>query len=264
MYMKCKLMSHHSLFSRFFCLPQYLLLSLLCMLVFPGLANAQMFSVGNEGGPEYNIPRTELTVGLEPMTVAYRGGTSGSRTVGLFAFEGPVIRLGYNSPGLDLFLGTGGEITGIEDISYFDVGGNIDFGIDLYRSEKFVARIPVRIASRYVNMVNSRFFQQAVNNYFRFGNLTVGGGAELVARPAEHLRIEVGAIPAYGFAFASGGFFGGSLGSVAAHGRLYLDRLWGNWGLSLGYKYDLRNYDIDENVYDYKITGHTFELGVTF
>lgn len=242
---------------------KYFLGLLIGLILFLGMATAvqaQMFSVG-EQGPRFNIPQTEFYAGLEPMNVTYEGS---AKTQEQFAFEGPIIRLGYNSTTIDLFLGAGGNISGIDDVSYFDIGGNIDFGLRLYRSKKLSVQLPVRISSRYTNITNDRSFQVATQNQFQFGSLAAGAGARILARPAEDFRIGAGALPSYGFSFASGGFLGGSIGKVAAFGHLYFDRLFGDFGLSVGYKYDLRNYDVDEDNFDYKMNGHSIELGITF
>jgi len=265
--MKCEFFRKHSLnLKNINCKTVISLLALLMLgLTLAPHSHAQMFSVG-EPRARFNIPQTEFYVGIEPMDVSYQGGDDITAAEGAraFNFKGSILRLGYESRGLDLFLGSGGSITGIDEASYFDVGGNIDLGLQLYRSKAFNIAIPIRIASRYTNMTSDRNFQVPSVNRFRFGSLTVGAGARVRGRLQDNFRFETGAVPSYGFAFASGGFFGGSLGSVAAFGRLYFDRLFGNSGLSIGYKYDLRNYNVDENVYDYKILGHSIELGITF
>lgn len=227
-----------------------------------GQAQAQMFSVGNQG-PRFNVPQSEFYGGLEPMDVTYEGRVQ-SLEAGAFEFTGSVIRLGYESTAIDVFMGTGGKITGIDDASYFDTGGNIDFGVSLYRSRVFSVVLPLRIASRYTNITSNRAFQFNTFNRFRFGSLTAGAGFRMRVRPLENFRFKAGVVPSYGFAFASGGFFGGSMGSVAGQGRLYFDRLFGDVGLSIGYTYDLRNYNIDEDIYDYRINGNSLEVGITF
>lgn len=258
--MKCKATKKHSLFWKKN-KAVGLVLSILLVFGITTQLRAQMFSVGDQG-PRFNTPQAEVYLGLEPLTTEYVGPPQPEG--GAFAFEGPIIRLGYNSASFDLFMGTGGEITGINEHSYFDVGGNIDFGITIVRSKSITVQLPFRIASRYTNITGEQAFGISSLNRFQFGSLTGGAGARFVARPKNDIRIELAAVPSYGFSFASGGFFGGSLGSVAAMGRLYFDRLFDNIGLSLGYDYDLRNYDIDDDVYDYKMTGHSIELGITF
>jgi hypothetical protein len=228
-----------------------------------GELRAQMFSVGGQG-PRFSVPQTEFYVGLEPMNVTYEGGNIQQPGIGTFEFEGSIIRVGYRGPGINFFMGSGGNITGIEEASYFDAGGNIDFGLNIYRSRKLSLLVPLRIASRYTNITNNQAFQTTTFNRFRFGSLTGGAGIRVMARPSENFRFRAGAVPHYGFAFASDGFFGGALGGVAAHGRLYFDRLFEDVGLTIGYRYDLRNYDIDEDAYDYKINGNSLEVGITF
>lgn len=257
--MKCKAAAKNSPFAKKNITCFLITLVLICGVI--GQARAQMFSVGDEG-PRFNTPVSEVYVGLETITNTYKGGNVEQLGEGAFAFEGPILRLGYNSRGFDLFMGTGGEITGINENAYFDIGGNIDFGIRLYRSEKLQIYLPFRIASRYTNVTHDEIIPGV--NRFEFGSLTVGAGANITARPLQNFRVEAGAIPNYGFSFASGGFFGGSLGEIAAHGRLYFDHLFDDMGLSLGYKYDLRNYDIDEEIYDYRIKGHSIKVGITF
>lgn len=263
--MKCDFTLHHSCVSNNNILKKAIGITIVLFLICLSAdqLQAQMFTVGDRG-PRFDIPQTEVYLGLEPMDVTYHGGETEQEEAGAFEFEGSVIRLGYAGPGVDFFMGVGGNVTGIDEASYFDAGGNIDFGITIYRNEQITLQLPLRVASRYTNLTNERALQFARLSRFRFGSLTAGAGAKIMARPARNFRLEAGAVPRYGFAFASDGFFGGSLGVMAANGRLYFDRLFGDVGLSLGYNYDLRNYDIDEDRYDYRINGHSFEVGITF
>lgn len=230
------------------------------------VASAQMFSVDSDSRNQFNAPTTELYVGLEPTSVTYQGGETVNGGAGQFEYDAPVLRAGYNSGTLNLYLGAGGEVTGSDNVGYFDVGGNLNFGIPLYVTEKFVLQLPFRITSRLTNITNDQTTTgpQGTRDQFRFGGITAGAGLKANARPKSNIRIQVGAIPSYGFTFASGGLFGGSLGTLALNGRLYLDRLFGDTGLSLGYKYDLRNYNVDNEKYDYRINGHSIQVGITF
>lgn len=228
----------------------------------PQRGAAQMFSMGDDS-PQYVKPQSEIYAGLELMSVSYRGANSAQADRGLFAFDGSIIRLGYQSPTVTFSLGKGGPITNINEVSYFDIGGKLNFGIQLFRSKVFELQLPFQLSSRYTVM-NSRNFLQTRFSRFNFGSLTGGIGTKLIVRPRENIRIHLGAVPSYGFAFASGGFFGGGLASIAGKSRLYFDGLFGNLGLTVGYNYDFRNYDIDDEVYDYRINGHIMILGITF
>ncbi|GAA5522696.1 hypothetical protein LQ318_13145 [Aliifodinibius salicampi] len=224
-------------------------------------ARAQMFSMDNDRSSLSRIT-SEVYLGLEPTTVTYQGDES-VELPGQFNYDAPIIRVGYNGRSLNLFMGAGGEITGSDNVGYFDVGGNINYGFPLYATEEVLIQLPIQIASRYVNITNSQ--NVATLDRFRFGSLTAGTGIKAMVRPTQKVRLQAGAVPAYGFSFASGGLFGGSLGSLALNGRLYLDRLFNNnIGLSFGYMYELRNYNVEEERYDYRIKGHSLQLGITF
>lgn len=254
-------MSNHSpKYSSFWSQTAIIALTLLFLLCSAEALRAQMFSMEEER-PQFRRPGNELYIGLEPMNVTYEGSEE-VEDAGQFAFDAPLIRVGYSSRALNFYLGTGGKITGSDDAAYFDVGGNLNFGIPLYFTEQFILQIPVRISSRLTNITNDRTGFSL--DRFRFGSITAGAGLQANARPARNIRFRVGAIPSYGFTFASGGLFGGSLGSVALNGRLFFDHLFGDIGLSAGYKYDLRNYNVEEEKYDYRMQGHSIQLGITF
>lgn len=222
-------------------------------------AVAQMFSMDNDRSSLSRIT-SEVYLGIEPTTVTYQGDES-VELPGQFNYDAPIIRVGYSGRTLNLFMGAGGGITGSDNVGYFDVGGNINYGLPLYATEEVLIQLPIQIASRYVNIANSQYIQDR----FRFGSLIAGAGIKAMVRPTQKVRLQAGALPAYGFSFASGGLFGGSLGSLALNGRLYLDRLFNNKiGLSFGYKYELRNYNVEEERYDYRIKGHSLQLGITF
>lgn len=233
---------------------------LLLLFLFPAQLYAQMFSVG-EQRTQFDIPGTAFYLGLEPISVSYYGNDT-SAEAGGFEFDGPLIRLRYESFGINLFLATGGAITGIDEQSYFDIGGNIDFGLPVYRSEKVSVEIPLELKSIYTTMTNSRFVGSTAS--FRFGSLMGGAGARFRFRPDNDIRFELSGMPGYGLTFASGGFFGGSLGMLAGSSRIYFDRLFGDMGISVGYDYNYRDYNVDEPLFDYRMKAHSVLVGITF
>lgn len=226
------------------------------------IAQAQMFSVDDGSDGEFNRPGSEAYIGFEPTTVTYEG-EEGATDAALYEYDAPVLRVGYSGRTLNLFMGVGGSITGSDDVAYFDVGGNINYRLPLYTSSKFIFEVPIRISSRFTNITTD---QTAITlDRFRFGSLLAGAGLKAKIRTASNIRVQLGAVPSYGFTFASGGFFGGGLGTLALNGRLFFDQLFSrNMGLSVGYKYDFRTYNIDEERFDYQIQGHSIQVGITF
>jgi len=226
--------------------------------------HAQMFSMDKHEGRllQANVPYNEFFAGFEPTNIEYKG-TPDVDGAGQYEYDNPILRVGYSGRALNLFMGVGGSITGSSNVAYFDVGGNLNTYLSLYSTKGFSLQLPFRISSRYVNMTND---QTAVKmESFRFGDILAGAGLQLLARPADDLRAQITAIPSYGFTFATGGFFGGGMGSFALNGRLFFDHLFSRqMGLSLGYKYDLRNYRVDRDRYDYRMQGHSIQVGITF
>lgn len=259
--MKCELPANNSGTIQNFTITGWCMaVILLLYLLVPVRVQAQMFSVG-EDGRQFNMPQSAMYLGLEPVSVDYYGNDT-SAEAGGFEFEGSLIRLRYETPGLNLFLATGGSVTGIENQSYFDVGGKIDYGLSLYVSESMIIQIPFELKSIYTTMTNSQFV--GTTSGFRFGSLLGGLGARVMVRVQDDIRFEVSGIPSYGVTFASGGFFGGSLGILSGSGRFYLDRLFGDVGLSFGYDYNYKNYNVDEPLYNYRISAHSIQVGLTF
>ena len=223
---------------------------------------AQMFSVEDESNSEFFRPSSEAYIGFEPTSVTYEGAES-AEDAGLYEYDAPVLRIGYSGRTVNFFMGAGGSVTGSDDVAYFDVGGNINYQLPLYVSSQFILAVPVRISSRFTNITTE---QTAITlNRFRFGSLLAGAGLKANIRTQSSIRVQLGAVPSYGFTFASGGFFGGGLGTLAVNGRLFFDQLLSNdMGLSVGYKYDFRKYNIDEERFDYRIQGHSIQVGITF
>lgn len=262
--MKCEYLMEHSPKSDFFCIRTWLFpVPVLLVLFFAVEAQAQMFSVDSTPG-RVDIPRTAIHLGLEPADFDYTGGDlpAGAGEEGRFAFSGSLIRLEAQFQGLGVSLASGGSLTGIDDVSYFDAGIQAGYGIPVVRSENLIIQIPLQVSSGITNVSSDRGLSGS--SQFRQGSLTVGAGGFIGVRPSGRLRMQAGFIPNYGFSFATGGTFGGSLGKLEGKFRLFFDRLFGETGLSLGYNYKFNRFDIDENEFDYDLQAHTILVGITF
>ncbi len=229
---------------------------LLILLTVPFSLQAQMFSI-DDGRDRLDIPQTAVYLGYEPAKFEYQG--SG---IDRFSFDGPLIRFRLESSGLNLFLATGGKITGIDDISYFDAGVKAGYSLTLLRKQKIVVQVPLQLTSNITSVVTDNVF--ATTTQFKQGGLVIGAGADIRFRPSEKFRVHLSMVPSYGFSFATGGTFGGSLSELEGQGRVFLDNLFGNIGLSLGYDYHYKGYDIEQNEYDYDFRSSSILVGITF
>jgi hypothetical protein len=242
--------------------PPIIFAMLLC--AWPGLASAQMFSIDNNSTPNGSIPGVAVYVGIEPTNFEYQGSGAEETERGLYGFNGPIARFSIEGRGINAYLGTGGSITGLDDISYFDAGVKIGYGLSVYRAEDISVHIPFQLHSAYTRSSNNDVAIPGVPE-FQQGTFEIAGGAELNARLAPQFRIGANILPSYGFSFSTRERdAGGRIFGVEGEARLYFDRLFGSAGLSVGYNYNLRDYDIEGELLDYKATGHSFLVGITF
>jgi hypothetical protein len=242
---------------------QLLLLAFLLFFFVAGEVDAQMFSVGKAPG-RIDIPQTAVYLGVEPAEFDYTGGTLSNPILqDRFSFNGTLIRLEARFQGLEAFMATGGSLTGIDDVSYFDAGIKVGYGFSIVRSETLTLQIPLQVMSGITNVTSDRN-SAAGSPQFRQGALTIGAGGFVGLRPARSFRVQAEFIPSYGFSFATGGTFGGSLGKLEGKLRLFFDRLFGSTGLSVGYNYKSSRFDVDANEYDYDLQAHSLLLGITF
>lgn len=100
---------------------------------------------------------------------------------------------------------------------------------------------------------------------FREGSLSVRIGAGFNVHLSSRVRLGFGIIPNFGLAYSAGRENGGgSVLGVAGKARLYFDHLFGSVGLSLGYGYRFRRFNIKGTILDYNAIENKFLIGVTF
>lgn len=257
--MKCEYFIQHS---RLFKFNNIILVLLVFLVFFASDAKAQMFSVGGEPG-RIDIPTTGIYLGWEPVDFEYQGGDLALPVnEGRFAFSGSLVRLRLETPALQFFLATGGKLTGIDDVSYFDAGVQAGYRFSIVSSKKFTVQIPFQLVSSLTSVNTDESITNATQ--FRQGALAAGLGGFIGVRPTERVRVQAGFVPHYGFSFATGGTFGGSLVKLDGKLRLFLDRVFGDTGLSLGYNYKFNRFNVDENEFDYDLRSHSILIGVTF
>ncbi|MDX1639775.1 MAG: hypothetical protein R3281_17580 [Balneolaceae bacterium] len=237
-------------------------LLLVFVIFFAADARAQMFSVGSEPG-RIDVPSTAIYLGLEPADFEYQGGVLGlPGSEGRFEFSGSLLRLRLETPALQFFLATGGSLTGIDDVSYFDAGVQAGYSFSIVRQKQLTVRIPFQLLSSLTSVNTDESIPNAPQ--FRQGALAAGLGGFIGVRPSERVRVQASFVPHYGFSFATGGTFGGSLAKLDGRLRLFLDRVFGDTGLSLGYNYKFNRFDVDENEFDYDLRSHSILVGITF
>lgn len=221
-------------------------------------AQAQMFSVGDPeptGTQQMLGAYTTITAGWEFAQFEYTGDLL-SDTERL-DFNDSVFRLALETPGLDLSIGFGGALTGMNDNSYVNVTGRIFSEFSIFRRENLRINVPLQIITDL-----KRVQQNRTDIDFQQSSFVFGSGLSTHIRLGSALDLSIGAKPSYGFSFSQGNLFGGSLFRADGSTRLYFRNLIGERTFTLGYNFNFRSYDIDGDRDDYRYTGHTIILGI--
>ena len=230
------------------------------ILLLPAAANAQMFSIGDLSDQQQPNPPGIYTIAgfsWEPASFSFQG--SGIPLSERVDFDDPVLRFRLETPGLEISLGLGGELTGMDDTSFTNVTARILNPFFIYRKEKLNVFLPVQLTTDL-----TRVRQADTPFEFQQSSFIIGSGIGSSVRLGERLDFTLRATPNYGFSFSQGNLFGGSLFRFDGKSYLVIRNVIGRRSLALGYHFDFRRYDVEEELNDYDYTSHSFTLGIAF
>jgi hypothetical protein len=233
------------------------------IMVIPAMARGQMFSV-KSNKKQVTEPNIGIYAGASLINFNYKGAENAGPAAGMYAFNGPIIRFRVEGQGIELYLGTGGNITGLDPISYFDAGIRGGYGLLLYHVPKLDIKIPLQVHAGLTSVANDEILNPIAPD-FQQGTFSFGTGVDISARPAPRFHVKANLKPSYGFTFStrqrhsSGGVFG-----VEGKVRFYLIQLFGSAGLSLGYGYRYRHFNIEGQQLDYNAMANSFLIGIIF
>lgn len=233
------------------------LVTLLLMIPFSSVS-AQMFSVEESLSLEERefLRHSSLTVGWEFADFQYTGEEN---VADRSDFNDGIFRVRLENPGLNMYLGLAGKLTGMENHTYLNVGAVLynDF-ILAHRNRSFLL-LPLQINTDLMRSQRSNTNQQFQQSAFVFG-----AGLGFRTRISNSIHLFVKGVPNYGFSFSQGSLFGGSVFKLQGEGRLFIQNILPNRSLVLGYDYHFSRYDVDGEVFDYDFSGHSVSLGITF
>ena len=227
------------------------------LLFFAPQSFAQMFSVGETRGPA-PISSSYLRIGVSPLMFEFMGNQPPGSNATQLELESTAFFLGFESPGVELSLTLANGLTGVDEQSLFDLNFTLSNRFLLINKRALRAGIPIQLHSSLTNVNNNR-----AEENFNQSNFAVGGGAFLTFRFSEKILFSNEITPGYGFSNSSGGFFGGSLFYVKAKSRLNFLRILNGRSISIGYDYNFKSFDIDDDFYDFDLTSHTLTLAIS-
>lgn len=226
---------------------------------YPVVSFAQMFSIDEPDG------RTERVLGVYTVLGAswdfadfsYQGEAADIDE--RVDFNDNIFRLRLESPGINVSLGFGGSMTGMNDNSYVNVDGRLFNRVGLIRSESFLLTLPIQITTDLTRVRLNR-----TDAEFSQSSLIFGSGLNADLKLGERLGFNIHATPNYGFSFSQGNLFGGNLFRTDGKVLLFIHDVIGHRSLTLGYYFDYRRYRIDGDLNDYDYASHSITLGITF
>ncbi|HYW34735.1 MAG TPA: hypothetical protein VE868_04945 [Balneolaceae bacterium] len=241
---------------------------LLFLFLTPSLAHGQMFSV-KSARKRSTTPGIALYAGPEFLNFKYKGNVPKSEDGGLYSFNAPILRLRAETRRFTAYLGAS---IGLDSLSYFDIGLRYGHGFIVYHAGKTALEIPLQLHGDLTDVTDNNLVPTARTPHFQQAVLDLGTGIDFRTRLAPQFRLKAKVLPSYGVTFStrqqinSGNTQNGTgtLLGFEGNARLYFDNLLGFAGLSVGYNYSFRKYNIDGELLDYNAIGNSILIGITF
>jgi hypothetical protein len=234
---------------------------LVSLLLLPRTTTAQMFSVEDEQPRQRTSgPVNNIFIGWEPSDFSYFGPSQTPEQRTSYEMDDPIFRIRYESLGTELFLGYGDDVTGTDSVDFFHIGGSFSRPLPLYMSKEFRLYLPIQLQADLTLASN----EYRLQDKFQQSNILIGAGPGISINITPKTRWSTSALTSIGYSLSPGGTFGGVTYQLNAQTRLALIQLFGSVGLSLGYDYTFKQFDISVNRFDYKLRAHSFLIGVNF
>ena len=233
---------------------------IVCLFVAAGAASAQMFSVDNDTDRVIRPTLNSLVIGAAPTKFSFQGG----RQVDLIRldYEDVMFRAALETPTLNIHLAYGVNLGKSDDITAFNLGAAVANRVPLNRNLRALAYLPVRLMTDWRTVRNTR--SGTSNDEFQQSSVMVGSGFGTMIRTTSKSFIDLSANGNYGYAVRSFGADGGQTFLLEGKARYNVNNLTKSLGLSFGYDYSFQEYYIGGDQFDYRLSGHSFFVGVRF
>lgn len=229
--------------------------------ILPHRSDAQMFSADNTSQTRQVVLGTSTIFSLGWDFAEFENRQDDISLSDDYSFTDQIVRMSLGSPGIDIGLGFGGSITGMNNHSYFNVMGRLHNKLFLYQNDDraFLLRLPLQITTDM-----KRIQRNEIDSEFQQSSFIFGTGIAADIRFSDTVDFSIKTTPNYGFSFSQGNLFGGSLFRFDGQTRLLIHNLFGDRGLAFGYHFDFRRYDIDGDQNDYDFLSHSISIGLVF
>jgi hypothetical protein len=222
-------------------------------------SHAQMFSVGDQTDRVVRPSSNTLMIGLAPMDFSWRG--DGSNFGVPLDYNDLMFRATLESPSLNVHMAYGKNM-GPNKISAFNIGATVSNKIALSRGAKTMVYVPVRLITDWRTVRNTT--RGNSNDEFQQSSFMIGSGIGTLIRVNQKQSFDLSANANYGYTARSFGAEGGQTVLMDIKARYLIDNLSKSLGLSFGYDYTFQDYYIDNQQFEYRLTGHSILVGIRF
>lgn len=217
-----------------------------------------MFTVGDGSDTERPaFTYTSLSAGWEIVDFTFTGqpGPVSER----FDFNDGIFNVRFETPGINMYFGVAGNLTGAEDRNLLNIGALIYNDFILTSSENFQLLLPLQLNTDLMRVQAS-----SASNRFQQSSFQLGAGLGARTGILKQLNATFELVPNYGFSNSQGAFIGGTVFTLNGKARFYLENILANNAVVLGYDYRYKSYNIDADIFNYDYNSHSVTIGITF
>lgn len=233
---------------------------IVCLISVAMPGSAQMFSVADDTDRVARPTLNVLMIGAAPTHFSFQGGSL--TNVLRLDYEDVMLRASLETPTLNIHLAYGVNLGKSDDITAFNLGAAVVNRISLNRNTRILAYLPIRLMTDWRTVRNTR--SGTSNDEFQQSSVMVGSGLGTMIRTTSKSFLDLSANGNYGYAVRSSGADGGQTFLLEGKARYNINNLSKSLGLSFGYDYSFQEYYIGGDQFDYRLSGHSFFVGVRF
>jgi hypothetical protein len=233
---------------------------IVCLFLFARPTAAQMFSVDDQSDRATRPTLNSLMIGAAPTNFSFRGGNQAG--VLRLDYEDIMFRAALETPTLNIHMAYGVNLGDSDDITAFNLGASVGNRVPLNRNPRTQAYLPVRLMTDWRTVRNTR--TGTSNDEFQQSSVMAGTGFGTMIRTTSKSYIDLSANGNYGYAVRSFGADGGQTFLLEGKARYIVNNITNALGLSVGYDYSFQEYYIGGNQFDYRLSGHSFIVGIRF
>lgn len=221
---------------------------------------AQMFSVGDNTDRVARPTMNGLMIGVAPTSFSFQGASNTG--VLRLDYEDIVLRAVLETPTLNIYSSYGVNLGDNDDVTAFNLGAAVQSRVPLNRNPRTLAYLPIRLVTDWRTARNTRLGTS--NDEFQQSSVMAGAGFGTIIRTGSKSSLDLSANGNYGYAVRSFGADGGQTFQLEGKARFIVNNLTSSLGLSFGYDYSFQEYYIGGDQFDYRLSGHSFFVGIRF